>query len=426
MILSRLVKLKVFKSVSVFAVVSIITSGISFLLLPILTKYLSKEDYGILSLFNASTRFISILISLGITSILMTKIFKTDKRSLSSYFKTYYVLILLNCFIVSIFVIISFLYFDDFFGIPKKIALFIPLVSVGLLFYEFILSIMIYKRQPLKYAITSLSKFGLEILLTLFFVVLLFYNWEGRIGALVIALVFINVISLRYLKKENLLNGKFDFKKLKEMILFGAPFLMFDFSTIVLNLSDRYFIEHFLGLSEAGIYGIGSLVGSLVLIAVNALINVFRPVIYEKTRYYLQEKRSLRKISIQYFAILLIITFFLVVVLNKIIFLYFIDAKFYGSQEIVWTIAFGFFFWGLYCLYISYFIFEKKTKTIFMVSILSISLNLALNYILIPKFGIIGAGYATLATYFFGGIIVYLLFHFKLKPQLLIKYKLKG
>ena len=52
MILSRLVQMKVFTSVSVFAVVTIISSGISFLLLPILTKYLSKEDYGILSLFE--------------------------------------------------------------------------------------------------------------------------------------------------------------------------------------------------------------------------------------------------------------------------------------------------------------------------------------------------------------------------------------
>ena len=418
--------MKVFKSVSVFASVTIITSGISFLLLPILTKYLSKEDYGILSLFNASTRFFSILISLGVTSILMTKIFKNDKLSFSSYLKTYYFFMLLNCFILSIFVVISLLFFDDFFGIPKKIALFIPLTSLGLLFYELILSIMVYKHQAFNYAITALSKFGLEILLTLFFVVFLFYNWEGRVGALIIAIIFINVTSLRYLKKEKLLNGKFDITKLKEMVLFGAPFLMFDFSTIILNLSDRFFIEHFLGISETGIYGIGSLVGSLVLIGINSLLNVFRPIIYEKTSSYAQEKPSLRKISTQYLITLLIITLFLVLVLNKIIFLYFIDAKFYASQEIVWTIACGFFFWGLHSFYLSYFIFEKKTKTIFIVSILSIFLNLVLNYIMIPKFGVIGAGYATLATYFLGGIIVYLLFHFKLKPQLLIKYKLKS
>ena len=396
------------------------------MLLPILTKYLSKEDYGVLSVFNASTRFISILISLGITSILMTKIFKTDKRSLSSYFKTYYVLILLNCFIVSVFTVISLLFFDDFFGIPKKIAFVIPLVSVGLLFYELILSLMIYKRQPLSYAITSLSKFGMEIILTLLFIVVLFYNWEGRVCSLVIAIIFINVISLRYLKKENLLNGKFDVKKLKEMVFFSAPFLMFDFSTVVLNLSDRYFIEYFLGLSKTGIYSIAFLVGSIILLIVNALINVFRPLIYEKIKNYAQEKTSLRKFSIQYFITLLAATIFLVFVLKKIIFIYFIDAKFFASEEIVWTIAFGFFYWGLYAFYISYFIFEKVNKIIFSVSTLTIILNLILNYILIPEFGTIGAGYATLATYFFGAIIVYLLFLFKLKPQLLIKYKLKS
>ena len=89
-----------------------------------------------------------------------------------------------------------------FFGIPKKIALCIPLISAGLLFYELILSLMVYKSQPLNYAITSLSKFGLEIILTLFFVIVLLYNWKGRVGALVIAIIFINVLSLRYLKKK--------------------------------------------------------------------------------------------------------------------------------------------------------------------------------------------------------------------------------
>ena len=418
--------MKIFKSFSVFAGVSIISSGISFFLLPVLTKYLSEEDYGILSLFDASTRFMTTLISLGVTSVLMTNIFKKDNFTLSSYFKTYYVLILLNFFVVSIFVIISLLFLDDFFGIPKKIALFIPLISVGLLFYELILSLMIYKRQPLSYAITSLSKYVLEILLTLLFVVVLFYNWKGRVGSLFIAMLFINLYSIIYLKKESLLNGKFDMAKLKEIATLGAPLLISDFSTVVLNLSDRFFIEYFFGLSQVGIYGIGVLVGSVVLIGVNSLLFVYRPLIYKKIKRYTHEKTSLKKISVQYFTILFISTIFIVFVAKKIIFIYFVDAKFFASQEIVWTIALGFFFWGLYVFYISYFIFEKQTKTIFIVSLLSVFLNLALNYIMIPLFGAIGAGYATLVTYFFGGITVYLLFIFKLKSQLLVRYNFKN
>jgi O-antigen/teichoic acid export membrane protein len=109
---------------------------------------------------------------------------------------------------------------------------------------------------------------------------------------------------------------------------------------------------------------------------------------------------------------------------KKVIFLYFIDSKFLASQEIVWTIACGFFFWGLHSFYLSYFIFEKQTKTIFIISIFCICLNLVLNYIMVPKYGTIGAGYATLATYFFGGTITCFLFLFSLRPKLLVKYGL--
>ena len=92
--------------------------------------------------------------------------------------------------------------------------------------YELILSLMVYKSQPLNYAITSLSKFKLEIILTLFLLLFCFIIGR-RVGALVIAIIFINVISLRYLKKENLLKNAL--LKLKEMVLFGALFLIFVF-----------------------------------------------------------------------------------------------------------------------------------------------------------------------------------------------------
>ena len=100
------VSLKLLKSISIFSTVSIITSGISFLLLPILTTYLTKSDYGILSLFNASIRLLVIIISMGGINVLMLYLFKKDKATLSSYFKSFYGLILFNSFILTI--IISF------------------------------------------------------------------------------------------------------------------------------------------------------------------------------------------------------------------------------------------------------------------------------------------------------------------------------
>jgi O-antigen/teichoic acid export membrane protein len=417
--------LKVFKSVSVFAAVSLITSGISFLLLPVLTKYLSKEDYGLLSIFTVSIRFLVLLISLGITSLLMTYIFEKDKLSLSSYFKTYYIIILFNCFIASFLIIIGFIFFDDFHEIPKKIAVLVPLIAAGVIFYELILSLMTHKQQIKKFAFTSLSKFVFEALMSLLFVIFFLYKWEGRIGALVLSLIFISFVGFSYLKKENLLKGKFDIKKLKEMVVLGSPLLVLEFSTAISAISDRFFIEHFLGLSQTGVYGVAFLVASIVLVSVSSLTNVFRPLIYNKIQNYPQDKKSLSLISLQHHISLLALTILIVCVLKKIIFAYFIDVKFSASEELVWPMACGFFFWGLNVFYLSYFIFEKESKIIFIVSIFHILSTVLLNYLFIPVYGLMGASYTPLITNFFGSIIVFVLFHFYLKPQLLVKYNLR-
>ena len=316
--------MKLFKSISVYSSVSIITSGVSFLLLPILTKHLSKADYGILSLFNATTRFFGILISLGVVNILVTYLFKKDKTSLASYFKTFYILIIINCFIISFIFGISLSFFSDFFGIPKNIALFIPLIATAVIFYELIISLMIYKQQVKVYAITSLSKFAIEILLTIFFVVILLYKWEGRLLSLVLSLTCISLLGIRYLKKETLLRGAFNIKKLKKLIFLGPPLILMDLSTVILNLSDRFFIENLIGIEETGIYGIGYIVGSIVLLGLNGLINVFRPLIYEKIKIYKLESHSLLKMSVNFISILLLLTLLVTFIVNDFIFTFFI------------------------------------------------------------------------------------------------------
>lgn len=413
--------MKLFKSISVYSSVSIITSGVSFLLLPILTKHLSKADYGILSLFNATTRFFGILISLGVVNILVTYLFKKDKTSLASYFKTFYILIIINCFIISFIFGISLSFFSDFFGIPKNIALFIPLIATAVIFYELIISLMIYKQQVKVYAITSLSKFAIEILLTIFFVVILLYKWEGRLLSLVLSLTCISLLGIRYLKKETLLRGAFNIKKLKKLIFLGPPLILMDLSTVILNLSDRFFIENLIGIEETGIYGIGYIVGSIVLLGLNGLINVFRPLIYEKIKIYKLESHSLLKMSVNFISILLLLTLLVTFIVNDFIFTFFIDYKFSPSKEIVFPIALGFFFWGIYSFYISYYIYLKKNNLIILFSALSIVLNLVLNYFLVLKFNIIGAAYATLITYFILGFTVYLIYVLKLKPKLLYR-----
>ncbi|MCB0380168.1 MAG: oligosaccharide flippase family protein, partial [Flavobacteriales bacterium] len=90
--------MNILKKISVFTGVNVISSGISFLLLPVLTKYLSPEDYGVLSLFTAATSFIVALLSFGTTNIIMVKLY-SEKNNFGSYFRTFLGLITLNMLI---------------------------------------------------------------------------------------------------------------------------------------------------------------------------------------------------------------------------------------------------------------------------------------------------------------------------------------
>ena len=407
------------KSISVFGIVSLLTSSISFLLLPVLTKYLSQEDYGILSLFNAMIRFFVILLSVGGSSILMRNLFKVDKEELGSYFNSFYFLTGVNVIISTIVLALWYYFADDFFGIPGWLTISIPIIASIVVFYELIISVMIYKKQEKKYVISSISKFFLELLLTLLLVVVFAYSWQGRIASLVFSIVAVSSFFIYYLKKQGLLKGKIKALKVRELVVFGFPLIAMDFSTTVLNLSDRFFLENLVGLSETGIYSIGYIIGAMVLMGVNVLANVFRPIIYERLSDYRQNKRYLSKISWYYFLMLLGLTLIIIFFINDIVFDYFIESKFSNAREVVLPVGLGFFFWGGYIFYVSYLIFHKKQKAIFWTSLVSILLNLILNYIFILWLGMIGAAYATLITYFTLTSMVYLYFQLNLKKKMI-------
>ena len=72
--------MELLKHISGYTLISVITGAISFLLLPILTKHLSPEDYGILSIFNASTRFLAALIPLGMSNLLLVYLIEKKKE----------------------------------------------------------------------------------------------------------------------------------------------------------------------------------------------------------------------------------------------------------------------------------------------------------------------------------------------------------
>ena len=391
--------------ISFFTAITILTSAVSFLLLPILTQYLTPEDYGVLAIFNATTRFIVSILALGSANILMIHLINLKAKEFSSYLNSFLKLILISATFFSLLMILYILIFKDFFGLPNWLAILIPSVSFLIVIFESATTITMFTKQYKEYASLALSKFFIETLTSLFLIVGVGLNWIGRIEGLITGIIISIIITYKFLRNNNYLSEKATKNKVIQLAKQGSPLLFMTVSITVMNLSDRFFIEHYVGLADTGIYNIGAVVGGIELIFVNATISVFRPMIYT----FLKEKKNDLKIQLLNILIL-IVTIILLHLFTDLIFDLLIDKKYYSAKPYVLPISLGFFFWGISNFYLSYLLYHKKNKLNAFVSIFSMILNLILNYFFIKEYNTIGAAYATAITYFISAIFIFLLF----------------
>ncbi len=395
--------MKLLKNISFFTAITILTSVVSFLLLPIMTKHLSTEDYGVLSIFNALIRFIVAFISLGSINVLMVSLINEKKEAFNLELRAFFQISLNNAFLFSFLIAIYIYFFDSFFGLPNWLSISTPLIALGITSFEAVSGITVFKNQHKEYAKIILSKFFIEILFSLLLIVGFGFNWIGRVSGVLLGLMASLIISYRYLKQQDFISFTLDKRTLNRLIKSGSPLILMNISIMVMNLSDRFFIEKMVGISDTGVYNVGAVIGGIELIIVNASIAVFRPMIY---RYLKENKKSTQLQLIN--LILLITTFIGIYLFTDLIFYLLVDESFYEAKQYVLPISLGFLFWGVSNYYISYFIFYKKNKYNIAISLFSMVLNLILNYFLIKDYSTIGAAYATTITYFFMAIIIYI------------------
>lgn len=93
----------------------------------------------------------------------------------------------------------------------------------------------------------------------------------------------------------------------------------------------------------------------------------------------------------------------------------FFSSEYYSTITIIPIIVFGYLF-SLNSGFLNNMIYqEKKTTVIMYLHVFAAFLNIILNYVLVPKFGVLGAAWATFFSFFTIFIIIYFYarkFHF--------------
>jgi len=393
--LKKLYNNKLFKDSFVYIIADVINKGIPFLLLPILTYYLTPDDYGVLATFNSLIAILGTFIGLSIQGVVTVNFYKLNKRNFAQYIGNIIIILIFSFLIVSIILYLFRGYFENLIQIPYKWIVVASLLVVAIFIVTINLTLWIAEQQPKKYGIYQILETSLKFGLSLFFVIILSMRWEGRVLGMFIGGFISAIISLYLLYRRKFLDFTYNFDYIKDALKFGIPLIPHQLSFWLRSGAVIFLLVYLVGKKETGLYNVGAQLVVPLAVLNDAFNKAWAPFLYKKlsNNPSMQDKKKLVNFTYLYFFSILVLSLLLIFISPYIIELI-LNKKFYNSYIFIKFLAIATAFRGMYLMVVNYIYYEKRTKILAYITFGTSLFNVLFAYWLIKKIGAIGAAQA--------------------------------
>jgi O-antigen/teichoic acid export membrane protein len=217
----------------------------------------------------------------------------------------------------------------------------------------------------------------------------------GVVVADVVVTAVLLIVMLRWFIP--LLRPMFSREVLRESLAFGLPRIPHGFAMQVMAVGDRFVMTRYLSVQDIGVYSMGVSFGLIEKIVLGAFEYAWAPFYYATAREP-DAGRVFATVATYGIAILALMTSGLSAIAGDLL-----DVVTHGqyvaaSGVVTWT-AVGVFFYGIYLLTSIGLNITSRTAYYPLTTSVGAALNIGLNFLFIPRFGIIGAAWANGAAY---------------------------
>ncbi|KZE38885.1 polysaccharide biosynthesis protein [Bhargavaea cecembensis] len=407
--------LKKFKSNSllnntgIYTITSVVNKAIPFLFLPILTRYLSPEEYGLISMFALLVTFTSPFIGLSVNGAITRKYYNQENTNIWAYvFNSILILTSSTLLVGGLFYL-----FSDFIvkitSFPGRYLWLVIVFSLCQFLININLTLWQVQKKAFSYGLFMNLQTLLIVILSIVFVVLLGYGWKGSIYGQAIGVVLFAGIAVYIMLKNGWIDFKFNRSYLSHALAFGIPLIPHALSGAIISMTDRIFITNMVGLSATGIYTVGYQVGSIINVLALSFNNAYIPWLYEKLKkddYH--EKIKIVKFTYLYFVAIIVFSV-IIGLFSPYLLNWFLGKSFIDSSQYVLWIALGYAFNGMYLMVVNYIFYSQRTKYLAIITFITSLINIALNYSLIKTYGAIGAAQATTIVFILKFLMVWII-----------------
>ena len=395
MIIQRILNNKNFRNGALFALFSFFNTGINFVIMMVMARFIKPDSYGQLSLFTTMVSLLSIFICMNTNGFIGVNFFSSSKEKIQRLLNVV-VLTTLLAYMVMLTAMCCFTSaLEEVSGLTIVYQFYAISFCALNVMNALLLDVWRLEEKVWRYGTFSVLLVICNLILTVLFVGFLRWDWQGRMNAQVITCAGFAVLAFYILTKKNYL--RMVFPKKEDFVgayRFGIPLIPHTTSFWLRQGLDRYVINAFTTQAMVGLFSFAANFANIIQIIGSAFnasysVNIYKTLATANIDSVKLLRRNCWYLVGVYFVITLLI-FLFASLLIPFAFPQYNDCIIY-----LFPLCGGAMFQCFYLVYVNILFFYKRTKILMYITF-TCSLLHCIMSLLLTKYGVIYTAYISL------------------------------
>ena len=366
-----------------------------FLLMPLYTAWLSTSEYGIAELITSTANLLIPLACVGISNGIFR--FAAERESdQKAVFSTSLALLAIG---TGVFLLLSplLLLIDYFTAYVWLIVLYVLSANLQAVCAQYVRAI----DRPRLFAVQGI----LNTALTILFNVLFLAAFDMGVMGYVLSVIVGNLITTAFLVVCAKLWRVFCLssisrRMMKELMWFSLPMIPTTVCWLITDLSDRYMVTYFCGEAVNGVYSAAYKIPTIVTLVSSIFMQAWQFSAVASS----SDEEGCKNFYSEVFRGFLSLIFIGaagLILLSRVLTSLLLNSAYFEAWQYMPTLLCAAAFEAIVSFLATVYMVRKKSMHSFLTAMIGTVANVALNLLLIPIYGALGAAIATMAAYAF-------------------------
>lgn len=401
--MEKLVKNKVVKNASWIIVSKMIQAVIGLVVSMLTARYLGPSNYGLINYASSMVGFVTPIVFLGLNNTLVQEL-TVNPENEGEIIGTSVIM----SFISSLLCILGIVFFATVANKNETITIIVCLLYSLILVFQVFDLVQYWFQSKLLSKYSSITTLCAYTIVAIYKIVLLVIRtniyWFAIASAIEYALISLTLIVIY----KRLGGQKFSFSKERARMLFAKSkyYIVTGLMVAIFAQTDKIMLKLMINEEATGFYSAATYCAGLSTFLYTAIIDSFRPVIFQSYTVSLEKFEMNMK---RLYSIIIYISLLQSIVMTLLA--NFIISILYGPEFMQSANALRIVTWYTTFSYLGsvrniWVLSKGLQKYLWMINLSGAILNVIINLLLIPIWGIYGAAIASFATQFFANFII--------------------